>query len=484
MLTYDEQYNPDQILSFFEKISAIPHSSGKERAVSDYIVSVAKELNLEVHQDEYFNVIVKKPATEGYENSAPVMIQGHLDMVAEKGWNSDHNFDTDPLELRIEGDMLWANDTTLGADDGVALAYGLALLSSTTISHPPLEVIFTVQEETSMLGAEMLSSDLLSSRMLLNIDGSNEDTIILGSAGGRDYTLNKEIRRKKPSTHFVPFKIEWTGLKGGHSGEDIHRGRQNALVLIASFMQELRSRFPFELVHISGGNFANSIPREGMVKFYTLKEYEPQLLNMVEDLKNSYATSFGEVDAIPDVTLTSITTADYPMEEEDAESLLQFILAIPFGPARLSEEVGGLVTVSNNLGVVYTGSRKVTLKGACRGATDELVEQYYRELAQIFTCYDAIVESMNAYPSWGYKSDSPLRDAACKVYYDMYEKAPAFEIVHAGLEVGYLAAKIENLDAISVGPNAWDLHSIRERMSLTSYVNFWNYLKNVLAILR
>ena len=481
MLTYDEQLNPDQILSFFEKISSIPRATGKEEAISNYVVSVVKELGLEFHQDEYFNVIVKKPGTEGYENSDPVMIQGHLDMVAEKDGNSTHNFDTDPLELIIEGDILRARETTLGADDGVAIAYGLALLSSTTIPHPPLEVIFTTEEETTMCGAEMLDGALLTSNILLNIDMSNEDMIVLGSAGGRDYTLSKDLRRKKPCTNFVPFKMEWSGLRGGHSGEDIHRGRQNAIILAATFMKEIMKKLPIELVHVRGGNFSNAIPRECAVKFYTLKEYEPKLLEMLAELKENYTNAFGDTDLIPSITLKQMATTDYPMVEEDAEELLNLILAIPFGPAKFSKEVNGVVTLSNNLGVVYTGSKKASFMGSCRGATDGLVENYYEKLCASFSSHHAIVDDVNAYPSWEYQDHSHLREVASKAFYEVYGKAPIFEIVHAGLEVGHIASKVKHLDAISIGPNTWDLHSTHERLSLSSYVNSWNFLKNILS---
>jgi dipeptidase D len=473
--------SPDLVFCYFEDITRIPRGSGNEKAISDYLVSFAKKHNLEVIQDEALNVIIKKSGSKGYENAPTVILQGHMDMVCEKNKEVQHNFEKDPLNIRIEGDFIKAAGTTLGADNGIAVAYCLAILSSKDISHPPLEVLITTEEETGMGGASNIKKENLSGKILINIDSEEEGELLSSCAGGVRNRVKLKIEKEEVKEGFMPLKLIIKGLKGGHSGMEIDKGRGNANKLIGRVLNDLNSNLDIYIAEINGGAKMNAIPREAEAIILAKEKDKVDLEELVakwkETLKNELKNSDSEV-------TVQIEKLEKKVEKTFTKDLgsriIELLMLIPNGVQTMSMDIKGLVQSSTNLGVVTTDHNKVTFESAIRSSVKSLKYDIVKRIETVAKLTGAEMTLESEYPEWEYRADSYIRDVFVKVYKDMYNKEPKITAIHAGLECGILKDILGDLDMISFGPNMYDVHTPEERLSISSTERTFQYLLNVL----
>lgn len=463
-----EKLEPKRVFYYFEKLCSIPHGSGNTKAISDYCVDVARNLNLDVTQDKMNNVIIRKGATKGKEYKPIVVLQGHLDMVCEKTADSCIDFLKDGLDIYIEDGFIKARGTTLGGDDGIAVAMALAILEAKDIEHPALEVLFTVDEETGMYGAEALDGSLINGRTFINIDCEEEGVFTVSCAGGigAEITLPFETAVNcKPC-----YKITADGLMGGHSGVDIDKGRINSNKLIAKLLNNLEN---FNLVSINGGLKANAIP--------TLTE---AVIATNEDLQ-VFLKDFEENNKVPTDNNLKISTVPVEIQKKamtdaSTKKVIAFLNEIPNGIISMSKDIEGLVETSLNLGILKTNEDRLYLNFALRSSVNNDKYKLLDTLKEYSKKYGAELVSDGDYPAWEYRKDSPLRDTMCRVYKDMYKKEPEVVAIHAGLECGLLSKKLAGLDAVSIGPDMFDIHTPRERVSIDSTKRTYEFLLQLL----
>ena len=468
-----EGLKPEKVFYYFEEISKIPRCSGKEKQISDYLYNFAKSRDLEVIQDEHLNIIIKKPASKGYENAPTVMLQGHMDMVCEKNEGLEHDFDKDPIKLRIEDGYIYATDTTLGADNGIAVAYALSVLDS-ELQHPALEVLITTDEEKGMTGANNLDGSLFKSKYLLNLDSEEEGVFTSGCAGGSE--INFKIPVKRQNSKDSAFKISVKGLSGGHSGTDIHKEKGNANKILGRILYDLID--DVELASIEGGSKTNAIPRESnaIITINNFDKVNEKIDKWNEILKNEYAFT----DPSITVTLTDLNKEVFPLEKEIYRKTAALINLIPVGVLSRSTAIE-LVISSNNLGVITTDEKYITLFNHPRSSVETLLtENFIPAMKQLAYQIGVEYEIGSYYPGWEYAKESEIRDICIKVYRDMFKKEPVVGAIHAGLECGLLMDKIPGLDAISMGPDAYDAHSPNEHVSIKSVGNIYNLLCEIL----
>ena len=472
---------PKEVFKFFEELTTIPRTSGNEKKVSGYLVDFARERKLEVYQDKSLNVIIKKPGSSGYEHSSTVIIQGHMDMVGEKGLKTQHDFLKDPLKLHIEKDFLFATNTTLGGDDGIGVAFGLALLDSKEIPHPPVELVITTNEETGMFGASDLKAEHLSGKTLLNIDGEEEGVFYVSCAGGLTayVTFN-------PS--FVPLTgkglgISVTGLKGGHSGLEIIKQRGNALKLLGRVLNRLNAELKIRLVTIKGGAAHNAIPREAYATISVSEKKYPRALEILQEMEVTFKSEFKMEDKGVKVE-GAAAGADRMMSLKDSNNILRYILTVPDGVQTMSKELPGLVESSLNLGVIEEKDGKVQSIHAVRSSVKSLKVEIADRISALGTLTGGEVSVTGSYPEWQYEANSKVRPIAIKTYQKLYGKEPQIEAIHAGLECGLLKEKLPQTDMISFGPDLFDVHTYEEHLSISSVERTWEFLKALLVNLK
>lgn len=468
---------PKEVFRWFYEINQHPRSSGDEKEVSDFLVQFAKDRNLEVYQDEILNVIIKKPGTPGYENSEPLIIQGHMDMVCVKTDDSDHNFDTDPIEMIVEGDVLRANNTTLGGDDGIAVAYGLAILDADDIPHPPLELLVTTNEETGMDGAMALTADHLTGTRLLNLDTEVEGEFLVSCSGGSNIDLSFDIAREANSSK--AYKLSISGLKGGHSGVEIDKQRANAIKLAARLLYLVKA--DVRLASFDGGIKHNAVPGNAEVVFATdeFDSLKEGLDALIADLKEEYRVED------PGLTITiTEATADQVYTKDLSDSVIDMIMALPDGVQYMSKDIEGLVQTSLNNAVILEEDGKLVLTASVRSASSSSLREILNVVTVIANRMGAVAREYSAYPAWQYEAVSPLRDIAEKIYVDMYGKEPHITSIHAGLECGLLKGILPDTDMISYGPSIFDAHTPKEHMHISSVGRVWEYTKKLLAALK
>lgn len=476
---------PKLVFQFFEELSGIPRCSGDEKAVSDYLVNFAKVRNLEVIQDKALNVIIKKPGTPGYENAPAVILQGHMDMVCEKNKGTVHDFGKDPIKLRVKDDMLYATETTLGADNGIAIAFALAILASYDIPHPPLEVLITTEEEAGMGGAVALDFANLKGRLLINMDSEEEGQLLVSCAGGIRTRQILPITWEDADKKGVAYAIQIRGLKGGHSGMEINKGRGNSNKILGRILNDLDSAFDFDILEISGGSKMNAIPREADVVILIDPRYNAQLENKINEwnsiLNNEFRASDPEIQVQLEKYEEPITRV---FTEETKKKAIASLALIPNGVQTMSMEIEKLVESSTNLGVVTTYKDEITFESAVRSSVRSLkynIVNQSKMAAQVLGC---TFEAKNDYPEWAYNPDSKLRTVFERVYKDKYGKDPEIIAIHAGVECGLFKEKMEDLDMISFGPDMYDVHTPNEHLSIPSTQRTWEYLLAVLKELK
>lgn len=474
---------PEGVWHYFEELCGIPHGSHNEKAVSDYCVRFAKERGLTVYQDEAWNVVIIKEASAGYEDAEPLIIQGHLDMVCVKKEECPIDFEKDGLDLRVSGDWVYAEGTTLGGDDGIAVAYALALLDDNCIPHPRLEAVFTTCEEVGMEGASALDVSMLKGHRVLNLDSEEEGILLAGCAGGSRMEIRLPVKRQY--TEGKRAVLTLTGLQGGHSGTEIDKGRGNANVLLARVLSALQGEVHYRIVSLEGGEKDNAIPTwsraELLVPFEKTYKLEEICAVCGEELKKEYALTDPELQV--QFQYGNETGGD-AFDEKSTETSLAFLLALPNGVQAMSKDIPGLVETSLNLGIMRTDEKGLALSYALRSSV-EAEKKHLTGKIKILTEYmGGIAETGGIYPAWEYRRDSGLREDMVRIYEKMFRKKPEIQVIHAGLECGILAAKIPNLDCVSMGPEIRDIHTAEERMSISSVRRMWEYILEIVKTKR
>ena len=471
---------PQEVFRYFKEISDVPRSSSHNEKISAYLVNFAKEHELEYYQDESGNVIIWKDGTPGYENSDMVMIQGHMDIVAEKTEDSTHDFQNDPLELVIDGDFLTANKTTLGADDGAAIAMGLALLDSTDIPHPPLEFIATVDEEIGMLGAYALDGSKIRSRKVINIDSEEEGIITVGCAGAVD--IFTSFPADKKLVNGVKYKYVVDGLLAGHSGLDIHQERANAGQIVARLFLDAREKAELNIVSINGGRATNvilgKVDGEVIVATSDVKAFEESIAASTKEIKAEYRTSD------PGITVSIEAVGEASEEAVDTvcqDNFFKFLVACPTGAEHYSVELKGLVETSHSIGVVKLEDGRLITKSMSRSSVNSRNRLLARKIGIIAEALGAEVEHGSSYGAWEFNNKSDLLDVCINAYKEQYGEEPVVSAMHAGIECGIWAEKVGKVDAVSIGPDMTGVHSVNEELSIPSTERTWQYLKLILS---
>ncbi len=471
---------PKEVFRYFYEICRIPHGSYNIDAISDYLVAFAKQRNLEVVQDELKNVIIKKAATAGYENEETLILQGHMDMVAVKDAEADIDLEKEPLRLNFKDGCLYAEGTSLGGDDGIAIAYALAILDSDSIKHPALEVVITVNEEVGMDGAIGIDLSDLKGTRLLNIDSEEEGVLLTSCAGGM--RVHAVLPVNKVPLEGTCVEITLSGLKGGHSGAEIHHGRANANHTMGRILAELSKKMSFGIVEISGGEKDNAIPLYAesilAVKDADMALMKAELEALEAMLNNEYA---GKEENIL-ITLRKLDNDSATMADEPStKRIYEYLCTVPDGVIAMSGLNPGFVETSLNLGVLKLTEAGLEADYALRSSIEQS-KLFLRDRVDMITrAFGGICEFSGDYPGWEYKAVSPLRDKMIRVYEECYGSSPEVTAIHAGLECGILLEKKKDLDCISFGPDIYDIHTTKERMPVYSVKRTWEYLLAVLA---
>ena len=460
---------PQRVFHYFEQICAIPHGSGDTRRISDYCVHFAEEHNLWYVQDALNNVIIKKPATVGYEDHPAVILQGHLDMVCEKAPDCSIDFTTDGLDVDVDGDWVFAHGTTLGGDDGVAVAMALAILEAEDIPHPPLEVLFTVDEETGMDGAVGVDTTPLEGKVLLNIDSEEEGVLTVSCAGGARAEISLPLTYTR--TDAAAYYVVVDGLQGGHSGVEIDKGRLNANVVMGAFLKSLDCR----ISNIRGGLKDNAIP--------VMCE---AIITCDADVASA-AASFAAAHCVagdPNLNImVEPAIADKAMDADSTRRVIGFLTTVPNGIQAMSADIDGLVQTSLNLGILNTEDGTLQASFAVRSSVNEEKTALLSRLAEVAASFGGTMATHGHYPAWEYRKESRLRDVMCAVWEQQNGTAPSVVAIHAGLECGLFCEKIADLDAVSIGPDMRDIHTCRERLSVSSTARVFDYVCAVLRAL-
>jgi dipeptidase D len=482
MLQKLKDLNSFKAFKYFKEMNEIPRGSGNEKAISDWLVNFAKEHNLNVIQDEALNVIIKKPGTKGYENAPIIILQGHMDMVCEKNIGTEHDFEKDPIEFIVEGDILRAKGTTLGADNGIAVAFGLAVLAASDIPHPPIELLVTTEEETGMGGAQAIDPKNLDGRILINIDSEEEGTLLVSCSGGVREKIKLPITWEEADKSFVNCAVRLRGLKGGHSGMEINKERGNANKLMGRFLMDLRSVIDFKINSINGGAKNNAIPREADAIILFRENDKEIVLEKLAQWNSIFANELNGID--PDVNL-AIEVLDNKVNktfsDDTATKALQILFLIPNGVKNMSMAIEGLVQSSTNIGVLTTSEENIEFDSAVRSSVKTLKKAICDETIVLAEMVGAAIEFESDYPEWQYNPNSEIRTVFQKVYNDIYGKMPEISAIHAGLECGLISDKFDgNIDQISFGPNIYDVHTPNEHLSISSTDRMWSYLVAIL----
>ena len=459
-----ENCEPKRVFYYFEELCKIPHGSGNTKQISDYLVSFAKEHGLEYVQDEMNNVVIYKPATEGYEDAPAVILQGHMDMVCEKRPDVDHDFTKDPLNISVKDGYVTANGTTLGGDDGIAVAYGLALLESKDLAHPALEVLITVDEEIGLLGAEGFDCSVLKGKRLINLDSEAEGSLWISCAGGLSGISTIPVQRVEAEGQKAAVKI--TGLMGGHSGAEIDKKRANANVLMGRFLYSLQQETAYEIISLAGGQKDNAITREADAEL--LVEDINSVKACAEKLQKGFREEYAGTDEGITVEITDLGVASAKvLHPTSREKVLFFLMEVPFGIQKMSGSIDGLVETSTNIGIVKLGEDEFLGSSSVRSSVEAAGAALSDKICYLTEFLGGEYTVQGAYPAWEYRKDSPLRDQMVEVYEEMYGEKPNVVAIHAGLECGLFYKKIEGLDCVSLGPNMKDIHTSEEVLDLS-----------------
>lgn len=468
--------SPADVFGYFEEICAIPHGSGNTKQISDYLVAFAKKHGLRYLQDAANNVILFQEGTSGYEDHAPVILQGHMDMVCEKDEDCPLDMETEGLDIAHDGQYVYAKGTTLGGDDGIALAYILALLADRTIPHPPIEAVITVDEEIGMLGADIIDLSMLKGRLLINIDSEEEGVFTVSCAGGATATITLPAPRHAVYGPCIRLVVD--GLQGGHSGVEIHKNRANANKVMGQLLSRVQNIMPVCLTSFSGGAKDNAIPRSCQATMVMLGMYPERINEIAQQLQDEIRSQYDEPEAV--VYGENVDAfGGNALSAELSATVTALLCASPNGVQKMSSDVEGLVQTSLNMGIAKLDEEMV-FTFSVRSSVDAEKEELLGKLRELAKFHGADYSQMGDYPAWEYRADSVLRDTMVRIYKQMFGKEPVVNAIHAGLECGLLGKKLPGLDCVSIGPDMQDIHTSRERLNIASVERTWEFLKNIL----
>lgn len=479
-----ENIEPKEVFKYFEDISKIPRASKEEKQISDYLLNFAKTLNLEVVQDEQLNIYMRKKATPGYENGKTVILQGHMDMVCEKNDGTIHDFKKDPLKLRVIDGKIYATDTTLGADNGIAVAYIMALMASKDISHPEIEALITVDEETSMNGAKTFDPSFFRGKYLINIDSTYDSKLLVSCSGGLRVSVIKKVNHEELQGDIVTIKVR--GLKGGHSGIDINKERGNANKILGRILINIEKNYTnINIVSLSGGAKDNAIPREADCQIAVESSDVDNIILAVKSVEEvikkelEYEEEFSVIVSKNDKPLIGnmITV-------KDSKDLIDLMYLMPSGIKTQSIDIKDLVITSNNFGVIEYDGDTVIFKNAIRSSIDSAKYNVVREIDVLSRAFRAVTKESASYPGWEYDKNSEIREIAQRVYKKMFNDEMEVYAIHAGVECGLIKEKLPHLDMVSFGPIIQDNHTPGEWVSIDSTRKVWEFLKAILSYIK
>lgn len=471
------QKESESVLRYFKKICAIPRGSGNMKAICDYCLQFAEENGLQAVCDEAKNVVIYKPGTKGYENAEPVILQGHLDMVCQKEESSSIDFTKDGIETYTDGDFLKAKGTTLGADNGIAVSMIMTVLASKNLPHPPIEAVFTTDEEVGMLGAQKLDISVLKGKKMINLDAEEADILTVSCAGGSDFRLVLPL--DKTVVHGTKISLEILNLKGGHSGVDIDKGRINANILAGRILHYANKTAAFHIMNVNGGTKGNAIPF--CFRAELASEDPESLINLIENYFAVIKKETGDREEHCSIRLTAAETGDFEVFNPAVrDKLLYMLLTTPNGVVDMSAEIAGLVETSLNLGILMTETDKIVMQYALR-SNKESALTFLEDRLSAFASYNGCrFEISGRYAPWEYKKDSPLQTLYTDAFCEKFGHKPKIAAIHAGLECAVFAKKIRDLDCIAIGPDMFDVHTVHERLSISSTTEIFDLLCTVL----
>jgi dipeptidase D len=471
---------PEKMWKYFHEITQVPRPSKKEDKIRDYLVEFGKKHNLETIVDEVGNVLIRKPASPGYEDRKTVVLQSHMDMVCEKNNDVDFDFEKDPIQTYVDGEWVKAKGTTLGADDGIGVAAALAILDDDSIEHPPLEALFTMDEETGLTGAFGLSNDLLKGKILLNLDSEDEGEVFIGCAGGRDTLIELDYSAEEVDASCKAFRIDVGGLNGGHSGDDIHKGYANANKLMNRILWQANKDFGIGLSVFDGGNLRNAIAREAYAVVTVSPENEQALNELVQKFEGIFKDEYHVTEPRLWVKITSVSLPDTKINGKDFTKLTNSLYSCPHGVIAWSQDIENFVETSTNLASVKFRDGKILITTSQRSSVASALDNVCNMVAANFLNVGAAVRHTDGYPGWTPNPNSEILEVAKISYKDLFGKEPKVLAIHAGLECGLIGEKYPGMDMISFGPTIKGAHSPDERIKIDTAKMFWDYLLDIL----
>jgi len=470
------QLEPKALWQNFYSITQVPRPSHKKEEIGAFLENFGKSLGLETLRDEIGNVLIRKPATKGMENRKAVVLQAHMDMVPQKNSNVAHDFQKDPIDAYIDGDWVTARDTTLGADNGIGLAAAMAVLQSKDFPHPAIEMFVTVDEETGMFGAFALQPNFLKGDILINMDSEDEGELYVGCAGGIDGDISFRYKEVEIEEGDVALKISLTGLKGGHSGVDIHLQRANANKLMFRFLKEAVAEFEARLASIDGGSLRNAIPREAFAVITVPADGVDDIVDFVKECEELFIEEYKGIEEKISFTVELVELPTGLIPEEVQDDLINGVTACPNGVMRFISELPTVVETSNNLAIIKSDGETIILRSLMRSSVESRKEELASMVESVFLLAGAKVEMVGGYPGWKPNLDSPILKEMTKVYENKYGKTPKVMIIHAGLECGILGTHYPKMDMISFGPTIRFPHSPDEKVNIATVQKFWDFL--------
>lgn len=474
-----ENIKPERVFYYFEEISKIPRDSYKEKEISDYLVKFGKEHNLECYQDEVYNVVLRKKASAGYENAPGIILQGHMDMVCEKTEDSDHDFTKDPIDLIVDGNYLRANKTTLGADNGIAVAMMLAIAENDKLQHGPLEFLITTSEEIDLGGAMALKPGVLKGEMLINLDSEDEGILTVGSAGGENIDVLLPLKRTKMKKEFT-YKIKLQGFAGGHSGAEIHKGRENSNKAMNKILKTLNEKADIYMVSVSGGSKDNAIPRVAEAVIASSENIKETIEKVLKEVKEFYIKKEPQTELF----FEELSPVNEVMEKEVLTKYIGLIDEIPTGVNSYMKEYPEIVESSDNLAIVTTEENIIRIATSMRSSEPHVLDEIKEKIVKIAEKYNAGYEFSAKYPEWKYRPISALRDKAVEVWKKLFGKDMKVEVIHAGLECGAIYHNYPNIDFVSLGPDMRDVHTPEEYLDIASTGRVYDYVVELLKALK
>lgn len=471
--------NPERVFYHFEEICKIPHASYNTGKIAEYLVNFAKEHGLEYTKDDSDNVIIRKKAAPGYEEAEGVILQGHTDMVAAVAEGAQHDFDNDGLKLAIDGDWLYAENTTLGADNGIAVAYALAILEDETLAHPALEVLLTTNEEVGLLGADAVDMSMIKGKYLINMDSETEGILLAGCAGGLNVTCKIPVGYVEASG--TRYQIKISGLAGGHSGAEIHQPRANANKLMGRLLFTLEESVPFYLAELSGGDRNNIIANHAEALILADSEDEETMNTVLDALRNAVKNEYAGSDEDIKITVTKLDAGTEPVLNPVSKGkVIFFLMNQPHGVIKMSGTVENIVETSTNAAIMSLTPEAFVAIASVRSSIESAKYTTRDQICYLAEFLGGECTQDGEYPAWEFRTSSKLRDIMCNTWKEMYDSEVQVTTIHAGLECGLFTGKKPELDCISLGPDMKDIHSPKERLSISSTKRTWEYILEVL----